>query len=274
MPPFKHLCRYILPCLLACGLLATGCQKQRIYATPPGATPVSEEHAPATTTAQPSPAPTASTSTTVAPETTSVAQKSEPTSNTKTAALPSETNQLTGRAGILDDELIGFPMAGGGSYDPESLVAGHRTLPLGSRVEVTMKTTGARTVVTITDRGPFDKSRVLDLSRKAAKVLEITSTAEVSLRVLSADKAETAKQKAPLEGALFVQIGAYSDQANAQAVLDAIVKKGMRGSRVIRPKGDTFTRVLAGPFKDRDAAEQALASLRNDYPASFIIRPD
>jgi rare lipoprotein A len=51
------------------------------------------------------------------------------------------------------------------------LTAAHKTLPLGTRVRVTDLKTGRSVVVTINDRGPFNRGRVLDLCTKAARAL-------------------------------------------------------------------------------------------------------
>jgi rare lipoprotein A len=53
------------------------------------------------------------------------------------------------------------------------LTAAHRTLPFGTRVRVTDPETGRSVIVTINDRGPFGKHRVLDLSVSAAKELHM-----------------------------------------------------------------------------------------------------
>ena len=75
--------------------------------------------------------------------------------------------------------------ASGGRSDPNTLTAAHKHLPLGSRVLVTHLKSGKTVIVTINDRGPFRKGRIIDLSRLAAKQLGITGLARVS--VVSAD---------------------------------------------------------------------------------------
>ena len=55
------------------------------------------------------------------------------------------------------------------------LTAAHRTLPLGTRVRVSDPQTGRTVTVTINDRGPFGKHRVLDLSPSAARALGMIS---------------------------------------------------------------------------------------------------
>ncbi len=52
-------------------------------------------------------------------------------------------------------------------------VAAHRTLPFGTRLHVTDRRTRRSVEVVITDRGPFNRGRVLDLSLAAAKQLRI-----------------------------------------------------------------------------------------------------
>lgn len=56
-------------------------------------------------------------------------------------------------------------------YGAKGLVAAHRTAPIGSHLKVTNKKTGQTVVVRITNRGPFVRSRVIDVSRQAAKDL-------------------------------------------------------------------------------------------------------
>lgn len=66
----------------------------------------------------------------------------------------------------------GRPTASGVRFDERQLTAAHASLPLGSRVRVTVADTGRSVVVTITDR-PGTRKRVIDLSRAAAERLGI-----------------------------------------------------------------------------------------------------
>jgi rare lipoprotein A len=69
------------------------------------------------------------------------------------------------------ERFTGRPMANGDRFDPESNAAAHRTLPLGTIVEVTNLRTGATTTVVIEDRGPYARGRVLDVSPRSADEL-------------------------------------------------------------------------------------------------------
>jgi len=80
----------------------------------------------------------------------------------------------------------GLRSASGEIYDQEKLTAAHRTLPFGTRVRVRRLDRNASVVVRINDRGPFVKSRIIDLSHAAAARLGITDggVAPVSLELL------------------------------------------------------------------------------------------
>ncbi len=84
--------------------------------------------------------------------------------------------------------LAGHRTANGERFDPRQMTAAHRTLPLGTWVEVTRIDTGQRVRVRINDRGPFGhKERVIDLSRAAAEALDMrrVGVARVEIKVLS-----------------------------------------------------------------------------------------
>ncbi|GAC1339616.1 MAG: hypothetical protein NVSMB26_27490 [Beijerinckiaceae bacterium] len=73
--------------------------------------------------------------------------------------------------------------ASGEIADPNALTAGHRTLPLGTRVRVVNRMNGASVVVRINDRGPKQRKFVIDLSQASAKAIGLTGTAPVTLNV-------------------------------------------------------------------------------------------
>lgn len=74
--------------------------------------------------------------------------------------------------------------ASGRSYSSGALVAAHRTLPFGTKVRVKNPRNGRSVVVTIVDRGPFVKGRVIDLSRGAANALGFSGLQHVQMEVV------------------------------------------------------------------------------------------
>ena len=65
--------------------------------------------------------------------------------------------------------------ASGEVTGPNGLTAAHRTLPFGTKVLVTNRRNGKTVVVRIVDRGPFNRGRIIDLSRAAARELDMIS---------------------------------------------------------------------------------------------------
>lgn len=71
--------------------------------------------------------------------------------------------------------------ASGEVFDPDGMTAGHRTLPLGTRVKVVNLQNGRSVVVRINDRGPVQKKFEIDLSRGSARVLGFTGVAPIEM---------------------------------------------------------------------------------------------
>jgi rare lipoprotein A len=67
----------------------------------------------------------------------------------------------------------GLRTASGERFNPEAMTCAHRTLPLGSVVKVTNIETGKHVDVTVNDRGPYIRGRIVDLSERAARELGV-----------------------------------------------------------------------------------------------------
>ena len=96
------------------------------------------------------------------------------------------THSLQGVASWYGYPHHGRLTANGQRFNMHELTAAHRTLPFGTRLRVTNLINGRSVTVTITDRGPFVKQRVLDLSYAAAREIGMIGpgTAPVQLEVL------------------------------------------------------------------------------------------
>jgi rare lipoprotein A len=69
--------------------------------------------------------------------------------------------------------------------NPHALTAAHRTLPFGSRVRITNRKNGKSTIVRISDRGPFIRGRIIDVTPAAARALGFSGLAPVSVSRVS-----------------------------------------------------------------------------------------
>ena len=80
----------------------------------------------------------------------------------------------------------GTHTASGARFNPGAMTAAHRSLPFGTKVRVTNKSNGSSVIVTINDRGPFVRGRIIDLSTGAAGVIGMkgAGVAPVTLEVV------------------------------------------------------------------------------------------
>lgn len=88
-----------------------------------------------------------------------------------------------GKASYYGARHHGNKTASGERFDQNALTAAHRTLPFGSRVQVTNLRNDKTVVVRINDRGPYAKKRIIDLSQKAAEQLDMLRDGVVPVRV-------------------------------------------------------------------------------------------
>jgi rare lipoprotein A len=88
------------------------------------------------------------------------------------AAFAQGPQQFSGVASYYNKDYSG-QTAGGERYDGKKFTAAHRTLPFGTHLRVTDPKSHRSVEVTVNDRGPFTKGRVLDLSFAAAQALHM-----------------------------------------------------------------------------------------------------
>lgn len=91
--------------------------------------------------------------------------------------------RAAGQASYYGARHHGNKTASGERFDQNALTAAHRSLPFGSRVQVTNLRNDKRVVVRINDRGPYAKKRIIDLSQKAAEQLDMLRDGVVPVRV-------------------------------------------------------------------------------------------
>ncbi|MFT8419284.1 MAG: septal ring lytic transglycosylase RlpA family protein [Acetobacter sp.] len=80
----------------------------------------------------------------------------------------------------------------GARFDKNRLTAAHPTAPLGSKLRVTSEETGRSVVVTVNDRGPYSRGRIIDLSQAAAAQIGMLGSGVAHVSVQSATPEEVA----------------------------------------------------------------------------------
>lgn len=88
-----------------------------------------------------------------------------------------------GLASYYSDDYHGRPTAYGDYYDKDKLTAAHKKYPYGSKIKVTRLDNNKSVVVTVTDKGPYIKGRVVDLSRSAAERIGLVADGVAQVKV-------------------------------------------------------------------------------------------
>ncbi|MEM7483454.1 MAG: septal ring lytic transglycosylase RlpA family protein [Acidobacteriota bacterium] len=153
--------------------------------------------------------------------------------------------------------------ANGERFDPEAMTAAHKTLPFDTVVEVVNLDNGKRVQVRINDRGPFIRGRVIDLSKAAARKIDMIGPGTARVEVYLHERPESHH--------FTVQVGAFKSQDRARALLREV--KAFFPLAKIRRDG-SWHRVQIGVFDDRCDAETLHQRLvRHGYRPLIVQMP-
>lgn len=174
-----------------------------------------------------------------------------------------------GIASWYGDPYHGRRTASGEVYDMEKYTAAHRTLAFQTWVRVENLENARRVDVRITDRGPFVDGRIIDLSRAAARDIDLirTGTARVRLTVIDAPG------DAP-RPSFAIQVGAFREKERAERVRKEVESR--LGVAVVVPRevDPPLWRVLGGRYGTEDEARFTVGAMRREYPEAFVVRRD
>ena len=171
-----------------------------------------------------------------------------------------------GYASWYGKKFHGRKTASGETYDMYAMTAAHRTLPFGTQVRVTNLDNQQQTVVKINDRGPFVRGRIIDLSKKAAKEINMiaSGTARVKLDVVD---------HRPIElGPSYVQIASFVSEQNAHQFIGTLAQ-GVPdlNPRIYNENG--YFRIRVGPYPSDEIARKDLDILKKNGFDGFILHP-
>ena len=187
-----------------------------------------------------------------------------------------------GLASWYGKKFHGRKTSNGETYDMYAMTAAHKTLPMNVHLKVTNLENGRSTVVRVNDRGPFVRSRIIDLSYSAANELGVVGpgTAPVRIEALGyrnkTQTSATPQYSQPVSyevGPFMVQVGAFTVKGNADRL--AVRLKSQYGSSALVEgwvNGQKFYRVRVGLYASMALAGDALMQIEtNGYPSSFIV---
>ena len=184
----------------------------------------------------------------------------------------------TGYASWYGDPYHGRRAANGEIYDKNQLTAAHLTMPFDTMVKVTDLENNRSVTVRITDRGPFVKGRIIDLSQEAARQIRMigSGTALVRLEVLSSPSMASnaaSSNAAPAAGSYAVQVGSFRDRGAAEQ-LQRSLQARYGGAFVDMFEGNDglFYRVRVGPKPSAREAQNLAAQLGSENLMGFVVR--
>jgi rare lipoprotein A len=177
----------------------------------------------------------------------------------------------TGRASWYGMPYHNRRASNGKFYNMNAMTAAHRTLPMGSICRVTNLSTGHSALVRITDRGPFVKGRILDLSLAAAKAVDVW------LPGIATVKMEVLQTPASLEsgGHWALQIGAFEQERSATELAQHISRRyhTAKALSFSSPMGNWWVSVRVRD-DDRQRAEELARETHTPEGSIFIVRLD
>jgi rare lipoprotein A len=185
------------------------------------------------------------------------------------AAVPIGTTE-EGLASWYGIPYHGRPAADGEIYDMEQLVAAHRTMPFNTWLKVTNLKNGRSVNVRVIDRGPFVDGRIIDLSKAAARQVEMIGpgVARVRLEVISAPA------DIPAADYYGVQIGAFANHASAEKLRARFAERIGTAQIAVKQGRTPLYRVLVGRELSEADAQKLADTLASEFPQVLVVRLD
>jgi rare lipoprotein A len=164
----------------------------------------------------------------------------------------------------------GRAAADGEIYDMETLVAAHRLIPFNTWLLVTNLSNNKSVKVRVIDRGPFVEGRILDLSKAAARQIELLGPGigRVRLEVIAAPL------DIPANDFYAVQVGAFSVYANAERARSDYAARFGVAQLALKQGSTPMWRVLVGKESSVDAAQELAQTLSAQNKTVFVVRLD
>ncbi len=160
----------------------------------------------------------------------------------------------TGIASWYGTQFHGQRTANGDTYDMNALTAAHRTLPMPSFVRVTNLENGRSLILKVTDRGPFARGRIIDISRRGSQLLGFQNSGTARVRVqIMADKSRAVASR--------IRSGIQLAEAGSPITIDRLPKPDVSTEALAPPPGGA-TRNNPPPVRTRVASRMPRKTTR------------
>ena len=184
----------------------------------------------------------------------------------------------SGEASWYGSDVDGFEgkfTAGGELMDSAQLTCAHRTLPMGTYLEVKNLENGKWVILRINDRGPFVRGRILDVSRQAARELGFLEQGKASVSIRAVEKdGRPAKREVMVDLAnpFTIQVAALSDPANIESLARELQLSigPVTLQNVTTRDGQVMRRVRVGVYASMDEARKAAELVNKRFGARGV----
>lgn len=175
----------------------------------------------------------------------------------------------TGISSWYGPKFHGKKTANGETYDMNALTAAHRTLPLPSVVRVINLKNGRSLNLRVNDRGPFARSRIIDVSRRAAQLLGFQRAGTARVRVeIVADESQRLKLAA-MNGRLLKHEKITGQAVAKQSVQTRPISANSSSTRARRDRATTVPRALVA---SRDIETQVVKTVPTTADSKLFIQ--
>ncbi|MGV7220078.1 MAG: septal ring lytic transglycosylase RlpA family protein [Nitrospinales bacterium] len=159
-------------------------------------------------------------------------------------------------------------------YDMHEMTAAHKTLPFHTKVRVINLENGKEAVVRINDRGPFVKTRIIDLSFKAATILGIVKKGTAKVRIIALNNVKAGSSgygngDSDHDKTFTVQIASFQELENAKLLVE---KTNNSRIKSVTRSNITYYQVIVGNYPTFDQAHLKMENLRSHgYDSAFVV---
>jgi rare lipoprotein A len=195
-----------------------------------------------------------------------------------------EGYKKVGYASFYHDKFEGRRTASGEKFRQKKMTCAHRTLPFGTKLLVTNLANDKTVTVTVNDRGPYAKGRIIDLTRAAAKKLDFIQSGHTRVEIeIVGDsippEIEVIKEYTLIEpgtttlSGFTVQVGNFEVKDNMERMI-ARMKRELDKPVYVQLKGEKDNQsyyVSVGLFENRGEAFGYLDKIMPFYPGAFIV---
>jgi len=175
-----------------------------------------------------------------------------------------------GIATYYHDKFEGRKTSSGERYYKTKFTAAHPTLPMGTYLKVTNVANNKTTIVKVNDRCAVRKTRIIDLSKKAAQEIGVLQKGIAKVKIEKIDTTIKSNDK------FFIRVATLRSNEGAKKTIKSFSSTHQSLSNiVVAQRGkDKYYKIYIGPYKNEEEAENNLKLFIKKFKNSYIIRTD